>query len=89
MSRSKNRGREGEGRMMERRSAFCRPVVVRLHALFHRPPPPPPPPSPLDSHNSVGSLGRRERERERICVCGRAKACINTRGEARITSYGR
>ena len=55
--------------MMERRSAFCRPVVVRLHALFHRPPPPPPPPSPLDSHNSVGSLGRREREREREDLC--------------------
>lgn len=43
---------------------------------------------PLDSHNSVGSLSE-ERESERICVCGRAKACINTRGEARITSYGR
>lgn len=72
----------GGGVRTERRSAFCRPVVG-LHALFHRPP------STAITRSALSEEGRREGESERICVCGRAKACINTRGEARITSYGR
>lgn len=55
------------------------PGAFRFHALFHRP-----------STAITRSSETEERASERAeSVCGRAQACINTRGEPRITSYGR
>jgi hypothetical protein len=79
------RGRaEGSGRERRKRHLLCRPLapagkVARVAARV----------AARMAARAAARMAAREGDREMRYACGRAEACINTREEPRITSYGR